>query len=322
VPTSFVHLSGLSHPDVRSPKARNAGKREDARALKPRSGGAAQRIRQKATRERRRSGDGARKVAERTCVGCNATGDASQLIRVVAASLAPGETTNVEPAATDGVRVVIDLVGKLPGRGAWVHPQSACLGRACSRGFAKAFGARVHTTLTDLLEQLANAAERRLAGLLLASFRSRQAVYGRDAVKEVLGQAPLVIMALDAQAVAKDGELQRAGLEGKVVLWSTKAQLGHWLGRSEVGVVAITETSIAEVMRKTIALASLAPGPRGSGAAGSGRLASTAAGDAAGEGAGAPALQLEGDAATRSSASESVASESGAVREAELSEVR
>lgn len=322
MPTSFVHLSGSAHPGVRSQKARNAGKREDARALKSRSGGAAQRIRQKATRVSRRSGDGARKVAERTCVGCNGTGDASELIRVVAAPMAPGETTRSEQAASDGVHVLIDLVGKLPGRGAWVHPQPACLARACSRGLAKAFGARVKTTLAELLEQLRTAAERRLAGLLLASFRSRQAVYGRDAVKEVLSQAPLVILALDAQAVAKDGELQRAGLEGKVVLWSTKAQLGHWLGRSEVGVVAITEASIAEVMRKTIALASLAPDPGGSGAAGSGRLVSTAAGDAAGEGAGTPAPQLEGDAATRSSASESVASESGAVRESELSEVR
>lgn len=335
VPTSLVHLSGSSNPGARAPKAQSAGKRDDARSLKARSGGAAQRVRQKASRERRRSNDGGRKVAERTCVGCAGTGTSSDLLRVVLAPVGLAETSGNPGASTtessgagaNATTVVVDLGGKLPGRGAWIHPQLTCIERACSRGFAKAFGGPVKTTSTDVTEQIRNAAERRLAGLLLASFRSRQLVYGRDAVKEILGQAPLVIMALDAQAVAKDGDLQRAGLQGKIVLWSTKAQLGHWLGRSEVGVVAITEPSIADVMRKTIALASLASAPRGAVAAGSGRLVGPAAdGDAAhddtvDDGAGS-ASQLESDAGAGANASESGASESSAVRVEELSEVR
>jgi predicted RNA-binding protein YlxR (DUF448 family) len=317
VPMSFVNLSGSSKPGARAPRVRSTGKRDDGRALKARRGGAAQRVRQKATRERRRFSDGGRKVVERTCVGCSGTGSAEELLRVVVAPSVHGEISSAEQTPS-GVTLVVDLGNKLPGRGAWVHPQPACIERACSRGFAKAFASAVRTTATELFEQLRGAAERRLAGLLLASFRSRQAVYGRDAVKEVLGQAPLVIMALDAQAVAKDGDLQRAGLAGKVVLWSTKAQLGHWLGRSEVGVVAITERSIAEVMRKTIALASLASVPRGSVAGGSGRLVSAAAdGDAADEGADSAASHLECDAVAGSSASGSGASESSAVRDEE-----
>lgn len=194
-------------------------------------------------------------------MGCGGTGSAPDLLRVVLDATVPDQPSESGQLAPSGV--VVDLIGKLPGRGAWLHPQLTCIERACSRGFSKVFGAAIRTTAPELLEQLRSAAERRLSGLLLASLRSRQLVYGRDAVKEILGQNPLVIMALDAQAVAKDGDLQRAGFEGKVVWWSTKAQLGLWLGRSEVGVVAITERAIAEVMRKTIALASLAPGSTG-----------------------------------------------------------
>lgn len=312
VPTSSVYLSGSPKPGARIPEARSAGKRDQSRALKARSGGAAQRVRQKATRERRRSNEGGRKAVERTCVGCGGTGSAAELLRVVVAQV--GETAEASTAAT----LVVDLGGKLAGRGAWVHPVPSCIERACSRGFAKALAVAVRTTAGEMFEQIRGAAERRMAGLVLASARSRQLVYGRDAVKEVLGQAPLVILALDAQAVAKDGDLQRAGLAGKVVMWSTKAQLGHWLGRSEVGVVAITERSIAEVMRKTIALASLASVPRGSGAVGIGRSVDNAVVD----GAGSTASQLECDAEAGSNASGSGASESSAVRDVELSEVR
>lgn len=260
MPTSYVNLSGSSSPGARSTRVHSAGKRGDTRTLKA-GGGAAQRVRQKTARTRR-SSDGTRKVAERTCVGCNQTGSAPELLRVVLDPTA-GESSGLETSAKGSARVLIDLGGKLPGRGAWVHPQPQCIERACNRGFSKAFETLVRTTAAELGEQIRSAAERRLAGLLLASFRSRQLVYGRDAVKEVLDDAPLVIMARDAQAVAKDGDLQRAGFDGKVVWWSTKAQLGHWLGRSEVGVVAITEPSIAEAMRRAIALVSLAPGPVG-----------------------------------------------------------
>ena len=74
---------------------------------------------------------------------------------------------------------------------------------------SKAFACHIQVTASDLVAQIVLTAERRLVGLLLASLRSRRVVYGRDAVKEVLGETPLVIMATDAQAVATDGEPSR-----------------------------------------------------------------------------------------------------------------
>lgn len=253
MPMSFVHLSGLPSPGADSTRVRAGRRGDDVRPLKAQSGGAAQRVRQKATRERRRSEGGTKRTIERTCVGCGTTGSGEELLRVVLSPLPPESEAGEARASV----ILFDLAGKLPGRGAWIHPQPTCVKRACVRGFARAFGQAVEVTPEAVLEQLRGAAERRLAGLLLAAGRSRHLVYGRDAVKEVLDKAPLVIMAKDAQSVAKDGDLQRAGFAGKVVWWSDKAQLGHWLGRSEVGVVAITEPSIADVMRRLIALSEL-----------------------------------------------------------------
>ncbi|MGH3648258.1 MAG: YlxR family protein [Micromonosporaceae bacterium] len=61
----------------------------------------------------------------RTCVGCRARAPASELLRVVA----------VEHLA--GYRLVPDPARRMPGRGAHLHPDSACLAKAESR---RAFG--------------------------------------------------------------------------------------------------------------------------------------------------------------------------------------
>jgi len=49
--------------------------------------------------------------------------------------------------ARDG-RVVVDAAARLPGRGAWLHPASACLETAISR---KAFGRALRTSVTELI---------------------------------------------------------------------------------------------------------------------------------------------------------------------------
>jgi uncharacterized protein len=52
---------------------------------------------------------------QRTCVACRETTEADDLVRLV---LHPVEE-----------RVLVDLPGKLPGRGAWVHARRACVER-------------------------------------------------------------------------------------------------------------------------------------------------------------------------------------------------
>jgi predicted RNA-binding protein YlxR (DUF448 family) len=55
----------------------------------------------------------------RTCVGCRERGNKRGLVRLVA-------------VAGDGVRV--DRTGSAPGRGAYVHPDAACVEAAIARG--------------------------------------------------------------------------------------------------------------------------------------------------------------------------------------------
>jgi len=58
----------------------------------------------------------------RTCVGCRATGPRSALLRVI--------------AAHDDT-LVVDVGRRMPGRGAWLHPDPDCLEKAERR---RAFG--------------------------------------------------------------------------------------------------------------------------------------------------------------------------------------
>ena len=57
------------------------------------------------------------RIPTRTCVGCGVRAARSELVRVVAA----------------GDEIVPDVAGRLPGRGAYLHPSLACLERAQRR---------------------------------------------------------------------------------------------------------------------------------------------------------------------------------------------
>nr|WP_175499212.1 YlxR family protein [Cellulomonas marina] len=70
---------------------------------------------------------------QRTCVGCRTTGPRSALLRVVA----PRAGTTDAP-----VLLVPDERRRLPGRGAWLHPDLHCLGLAERR---QAFGRALRT---------------------------------------------------------------------------------------------------------------------------------------------------------------------------------
>ncbi|WP_308701014.1 MULTISPECIES: YlxR family protein [Isoptericola] len=61
----------------------------------------------------------------RTCVGCRARDLRSDLLRLVIAAS--------DDASRTDVRVVVDVRGSLPGRGAWIHPDLACLEGAVRR---------------------------------------------------------------------------------------------------------------------------------------------------------------------------------------------
>ncbi|WP_309710535.1 YlxR family protein [Pseudolysinimonas sp.] len=67
--------------------------------------------------------------AVRTCLGCRQRAPRSSLLRIV---------------ARDG-RATVDAAARLPGRGAWVHPDPGCIDAAVKR---KAFGRALRTAIT------------------------------------------------------------------------------------------------------------------------------------------------------------------------------
>ncbi|WP_460466636.1 YlxR family protein [Calidifontibacter terrae] len=77
----------------------------------------------------------------RTCVGCRARDERSSLVRV---------------KVSDG-RLTVDERGRLPGRGAWLHPQSHCLERALQRrAFRRALRATSEPGVDSLVEWVAH----------------------------------------------------------------------------------------------------------------------------------------------------------------------
>lgn len=64
-------------------------------------------------------------MARRTCVGCRRIDEQSALLRVACRPLSANEV---------GAEVVADAQRRLPGRGAYVHAQHACVGAALRNG--------------------------------------------------------------------------------------------------------------------------------------------------------------------------------------------
>ncbi|WUI34844.1 YlxR family protein [Nocardia sp. NBC_00416] len=62
----------------------------------------------------------------RTCIGCRKREPAPELLRIVACGRSTGN-------GADAVTIVPDPQHRLSGRGAWLHPFSACLSTAVRR---------------------------------------------------------------------------------------------------------------------------------------------------------------------------------------------
>jgi len=81
----------------------------------------------------------------RTCTGCHTTSERAALVRVV-----------LDPAG----RVVVDHGKRLPGRGAWLHAQRACVESVVKgSGFSKSFRRKTRPLDVEQLWQALNEEE-------------------------------------------------------------------------------------------------------------------------------------------------------------------
>ena len=195
---------------------------------------------------RRTQRDPDRRRPVRTCAGCRGVESPERMVRFV---LAP-----------EG-QVLPDLAGGAFGRGAWVHPDPACLGKAAPRGLARSFRAPVTTDAAALQAARGRAALRRVSGLVIAARRAKKLAVGGAAVEQALaaGEAALVVVASDARAAAELPGVSGAIASGRAVAFGSKDFLGELIGRSEVGVVAVLDEGLADEIARMIAMAHLPP---------------------------------------------------------------
>jgi hypothetical protein len=174
---------------------------------------------------------------QRTCHACRRGRPQGELLRFV--------------CGPEG-RSVLDLRGKLPGRGAYLCPQLACLRKGLKpKGIAQVLGCAPPAADAGALRQQALEGVRRmLAEHLGHAHRAGAVVPGFERVAEALAanEAYTVLVASDAAERTRTEMAARAG-DGRVVTALSKSEMGAVLGTAEVGVAAITQPRLADKLR-------------------------------------------------------------------------
>lgn len=180
----------------------------------------------------------------RTCVGCKASGSPQDLVRLV--------------VGPDG-EVAPDMSGGAFGRGAWVHPRTACLADAVRGGLSRGLKTKVTADLQHVLGTLRDAAARRALSLLQAAQRAQLAALGTAALEDAErdGRVTLLVMAQDAKAAADLSAVRRLVQAGRVRIFKSKAELGAAFKRDELALVGLFSPDLATEVSRMISVSEL-----------------------------------------------------------------
>jgi predicted RNA-binding protein YlxR (DUF448 family) len=174
------------------------------------------------------------KASRRMCAGCGRRTERGELVRLVVGPSAPF--------------VAVDLGRRLGGRGVSVHPQKSCIRSASLRGgLARALRGVAQVEPDAIERMVVQQFERRALGLLSSAQRARSLAVGADAVRSALkaNQGDLLIRAKDSRGRADELARAATSIGCATATWGTKASVGDAFGRSELGVVLVTDRGIA-----------------------------------------------------------------------------
>lgn len=199
----------------------------------------------------------------RTCASCRQSEDLKAVLPFASPLLAGAL---VRWVLTDEGEVIPDLVGRLGGRGAWLHSRPECLMKLRS-SLSRSFRQEVKTTDQAALVLLSQSARHRVKQLIGSARRRNLLVYGKTEVENSWehGRAFLLLVAEDAAAAADSWAVREAVAQGRARIWSKKDDFGRLFARPAVGVVALVDESLARSVFGAIAMSLLVqdigPGP-------------------------------------------------------------
>ena len=176
------------------------------------------------------------KQPQRTCLGCRQVKDQSELIRFVRSP--EGE-------------ILVDLKGRLPGRGAYLCNRRDCMMAAVNRQqFNRAFRCECQPAdLSTLTDRVARELLKHLASLLGMARKSANLVTGSNAVLDALTRKKTlsaIILAKDISPQIGD-KIRRKAARQKILTAELfdKMELGRILGRAERSVVGVSDGKLA-----------------------------------------------------------------------------
>ena len=176
----------------------------------------------------------------RTCAGTRQRRDPSGMVRLV-----------TDPQGC----LAVDVRGKAPGRGVWIQAErQAFLEALSAKRVARTFKGRIQTLPEGEGERLlANAVqqlEQSMLQLLGLARRSGELLVGMDAVSSAAGTSDFVlVMAEDVSPRSARKAEEAAHPEATTIRFSSMGKLGSMLGRTDVGVLGLRRSTLAERLK-------------------------------------------------------------------------
>lgn len=180
----------------------------------------------------------------RTCTGCGQKKEKAQMVRVV-----------VDPSG----RLIADLKGSMPSRGAYVCPDSRCILKASTDRLARSLkvGNDTVKTVAGLHDTISAAYRRRVFSLLGQARKSGRMTCGTNLVEGELrrggDEAWLGLLAEDASPDIVE-KIERAFKAASVPYrtFAGKEELGNAVGESPRSVVLVKDGGMAGAIQESV----------------------------------------------------------------------